>query len=256
MSRILVIDDEKNIRNMVRLALEKAGHQVETADTGLSGLLRFGEGDGWDLVLIDQRMPGGEGRQVIPELIRRDPGARVVMMSAFATVELAAEVIQAGVKDFLRKPFTTEILRSAVDKALSRPKTQLHHEHEENQTSAAEPLITYFVNGFQYWSITDESIWPAGIEIGRAFLVRNSTMESARCVVGITPHVREQIKLDIDKDFPENSSLWTTVCGLGLSNFLWQKAQLPPPVLPIFELTMGQLRTIKIIAGIEPFLEF
>ena len=99
MAHILVIDDEKNIRNLVRRALERCGHEVATADSGAMGLARYDDGAHWNLVLIDQRMPGPEGRLVVREILRRRPQARVVMMSAFASVCLASEVIGAGVRD-------------------------------------------------------------------------------------------------------------------------------------------------------------
>src|SRR5476651_132279 len=114
MARILVIDDENNIRLMVRIALHAAGHAVETAADGTDGLAKFGDGSAWDVVLLDQRMPDIEGLDVLREIRRRDPAARVVMITAFGTVDLTTNVMQAGALDFLRKPFTTEVLRAAV----------------------------------------------------------------------------------------------------------------------------------------------
>ena len=64
MARILIVDDENNIRMMVRLALQHVGHTVETAADGAEGLQKFGNGSNFDLVLLDQRMPGLEGLDV------------------------------------------------------------------------------------------------------------------------------------------------------------------------------------------------
>ena len=80
MARILVVDDEANIRTMVRIALEKAGHTVEQAADGPEGIERFRDGADWDVVLLDQRMPGMEGLEVLREMRNRDPLARVVMI--------------------------------------------------------------------------------------------------------------------------------------------------------------------------------
>ena len=120
MARILLIDDEANIRMMVKMALEQKKHSVETAADGPDGLIKFGTGTGWDLVLLDHRMPGMDGIDVLHELRRRDPKCRVVMITAFGTFQLARTAIEAGATDFLRKPFTIETLRDFVAAALDR----------------------------------------------------------------------------------------------------------------------------------------
>jgi DNA-binding NtrC family response regulator len=120
MARILIIDDESNIRMMLRLALQHVGHTVETAADGPEGLEKFGEGGAaWDVALLDQRMPGMEGLEVLREMRRRDPDARIIMITAFGTIDLAEEALQAGATDFLRKPFTVDTLRGAVQAALT-----------------------------------------------------------------------------------------------------------------------------------------
>src|SRR5690348_6719317 len=101
MARILVIDDDKNLRNMIRRTLASAGHEVEVAQNGVEGLARFGDGVSWGLTLVDQRMPGLEGIDVIWRARQRDPAARMVMMTAFDTVQLAGEALATGASDFL-----------------------------------------------------------------------------------------------------------------------------------------------------------
>jgi two-component system response regulator AtoC len=118
MSQILVIDDTKNIRKMIKLTLAQVGYDIAEAEDGSQGLERFGNGAGWDLTLIDQRMPTMEGIEVVREARRRDPAARLIMMTAFASSELAAQVLRLGALDFLRKPFSTANLRGAVQTAL------------------------------------------------------------------------------------------------------------------------------------------
>ena len=111
MAKILIVDDESNIRMMLRLALEHVGHTVGLAADGAEGLEKFGGGADWDLVLLDHRMPGIEGIDVLREIRARKPDARVVMITAFGTVDLASEALRLGATDFLRKPFTVELLR-------------------------------------------------------------------------------------------------------------------------------------------------
>ena len=83
MARILLIDDEKNIRLMVRTALVHVGHEVDTAADGPEGLEKFGRGQSWDLVLLDHRMPGMEG------LGMGMPGMMPGMMPGFGGVDPA-----------------------------------------------------------------------------------------------------------------------------------------------------------------------
>ena len=78
MAQILVIDDEANIRTMIRLALQHAGHSVTAAAEGQDGLEKFGDGSEWDLVLVDQRMPGLQGLDVLRDMLARAPETRAM----------------------------------------------------------------------------------------------------------------------------------------------------------------------------------
>ena len=104
---------------MMRLTLEAAGYQVDEAATGEEGLARFGDGSDYAAVLLDQKMPGMDGLQTLKQLKARVPDACVVMVTAFASIELAVDAMKLGATDFLRKPMTPEVLRSAVSAALA-----------------------------------------------------------------------------------------------------------------------------------------
>ena len=123
--RLLIIDDEPNIRTMMKLALEHSGYTVDDAADGESGLVKFGDGAFYSLVLLDQRLPGLSGLDVLKTIFDRDKDARVIVVTAFGTIDFALEALQAGASDFLRKPFTAETLRTAVRSVLDRP-FQLH----------------------------------------------------------------------------------------------------------------------------------
>jgi DNA-binding response OmpR family regulator len=117
---LLIIDDEPHIRQMMRLTLEAAGYQVDEAATGEDGLARFGDGSGYAAILLDQKMPGIDGLQTLGRLKQRAPEVCVIMVTAFASIELAVDAMKLGATDFLRKPMTPETLRSAVAAALTR----------------------------------------------------------------------------------------------------------------------------------------
>jgi DNA-binding response OmpR family regulator len=142
---LLIIDDEPHIRQMMRLTLETAGYQVDEAATGEDGLARFADGGGYGAILLDQKMPGIDGLQTLVRLKQRAPDVCVIMVTAFASIELAVDAIKLGATDFLRKPMTPETLRSAVAAALTRrPPAPI------KPTGRPTPRIdTLILNGFR-----------------------------------------------------------------------------------------------------------
>lgn len=118
-ARILVIDDEANIRETLRLALETEGYVVETAADGPEGLGKFGTGEGWDLVLLDQRMPALEGTEVLRRLYDTNHSVPVILLTAYGSINLTAEVLGAGARAFLTKPITPAQLRDVVGRILA-----------------------------------------------------------------------------------------------------------------------------------------
>ena len=118
--RVLIIDDEENIRQMIRLTLEAAAYEVAEAKDGIEAFAILGGDPAWNVVLLDQRLPLMEGTEVLRRIKVLAPSARVVMMTAFASVELAVEAMKLGATDFLRKPMTPEVVRNSVAAALAR----------------------------------------------------------------------------------------------------------------------------------------
>lgn len=224
-ARILVIDDETNIRTMIRLALQHVGYEVETASDGPEGLLKFGQGEGWDLVLLDQRMPGMAGVDVLKEIYKRNSSARVILITAFGTIDLAIEAIQSGASDFLRKPFTADTLRGAVRNALSR----------EVQRMSAVPVDLVCrefsrtaINGYSFEALEtyrDEDT----LEIVSHFEVTGADLKANKVTIVLPVYVTELVKAHFDADtLPYGNRLWQAMCEETLANYLWQNAELPP----------------------------
>jgi DNA-binding NtrC family response regulator len=117
--RVLIIDDHKNMRQMARLALEASGYEVGEAESGMETFALLWHDDTWDAILLDQKLPGLVGTDILTRLKVMAPAARVIMVTAFASVELAAQAMKLGAADFIRKPMTPELLRSAVAAALA-----------------------------------------------------------------------------------------------------------------------------------------
>jgi DNA-binding response OmpR family regulator len=117
--KILVIDDEPHVRQLMRLTLEAAGYQVDEAANGEEGLARFRDASDYDAVVLDQKLPGINGLDTLRRFRHRKPDACVIVVTAFASIELAVDAMKLGAVDFIRKPMTPETLRHAVAAALA-----------------------------------------------------------------------------------------------------------------------------------------
>jgi len=121
---ILVIDDELGIREGCRRALVPQGFTVETAATMQEGLRKIRESD-FDLVLLDVMLPDGRGIDLLSPIREKDPDTVSVIITGYATVELAVEAIKQGAYDFISKPFTTDLLLMTVNQGLERRRLSL-----------------------------------------------------------------------------------------------------------------------------------
>jgi two-component system sensor histidine kinase/response regulator len=121
---ILVIDDEEGIREGCRRALEPEGFAIDTAATIREGRRKIQEGD-FDLVLLDVMMPDGRGIDLLPAIQEKDPDLVSVIITGYATVELAVEAIKRGAYDFISKPFTSDLLLMTVNQGLERRRLSL-----------------------------------------------------------------------------------------------------------------------------------
>jgi DNA-binding response OmpR family regulator len=124
LGRILVIDDELGIREGCRRTLEPEGYTVDTASTGYEGLRRVKE-EPFDLVLLDVVMPDVRGIELLGPIHEQDPDIVCVIVTGYATVELAVQAIKAGAYDFLSKPFSSDLLLLAVRQGLERRQLSL-----------------------------------------------------------------------------------------------------------------------------------
>ena len=122
--KILVVDDEPGIREGCRRALRPHGYHVDTAENGEQGLQKVML-DGFDLVLIDVMMPGLSGIELISRIYQIDPEIICIIITGYATVELAVAAIKQGAYDFLTKPFTTDDLLMTVNQGLERRRLSL-----------------------------------------------------------------------------------------------------------------------------------
>ncbi|MEA2680813.1 MAG: two-component system, NtrC family, response regulator AlgB [Candidatus Binataceae bacterium] len=118
MAKLLIVDDEKNIRSHLVTFFEGAGHQVKTAETGQQALALLTVDRSFDLMLTDYRMAEMNGLELLQETHREAPNLAVILMTAYATVENAVAAMKAGAYDYLTKPFTLDQVEHVVDRAL------------------------------------------------------------------------------------------------------------------------------------------
>lgn len=135
---ILIVDDEKTVRDSTRIALEMDDHYVEAVSDGTIAMIRLKEED-FDLVLIDLNLGEESALDSIPEIQKRHPRTAVVVFTADATISTAVQAIQAGAMDYLEKPFTPEKLRSVVGRARQWRQLQERIEELETEISTQSP---------------------------------------------------------------------------------------------------------------------
>jgi DNA-binding response OmpR family regulator len=223
--RILIIDDEENIRRVIRLALGAAGYEVGEAGDGLRGLEAYNDGSNWDAVLLDQKMPGMDGLETLRELRKCQPDAVVIMMTAYASIELAVDAMKLGATDFVRKPMTPEILRNAVAAALSvnRPISKANPP-DPPQVAGKPNIQTITMNGFTVFDSEDPPREPDE----RRFTVKTPSGTEHQVLVKIDEEAVGYVERMTRRRLGPESSFWTSQAYRLLTDYLWTEGKVPP----------------------------
>lgn len=116
-ARILVVDDEEIVRISCERILVPAGFHVDVTPDGRKALQMLDQNK-YDLVLTDLKMPHMDGMEVLAEIKKRLPDARVIIITGYSTIEIAVKAIKMGAYNYIEKPFNPEVLISAVKEAL------------------------------------------------------------------------------------------------------------------------------------------
>lgn len=141
-NRILLVDDEKNLLDMLSVFLRKEGYAVVTAENGKKGI-ECAETDRFDYVFCDLKMPEMDGLQFLEEIKSRGIDSTIIMMSAFATVDTAVKAMKMGAYDFISKPFKLDEILCILDKAAERMQLQ-----KENRQLRQKVLALVNERGF------------------------------------------------------------------------------------------------------------
>ena len=139
--RVLVVDDERNIRATVGMCLEAEGCVVREAASGEAALeaLRLGS---FDLAFVDLRLGAESGMDLLPRLLAERPGLDVVVITAYATFETAVEAVKRGAADYLPKPFTPAQIRQMVERVVARRTLAARLSELEERLGEAAPEAT------------------------------------------------------------------------------------------------------------------
>ncbi|HSB29176.1 MAG TPA: response regulator [Pyrinomonadaceae bacterium] len=240
--RILIVDDEEHIRRMIRITLEAGGYEVAEAADGQTGLELYGDGLSWDLVLLDQRMPGMDGLETLSKIKQVDPGARVIMATAYASIELAVDAMKLGASDFVRKPMTPEVLRNAVVAALKKSRTTFVRDDSGERTqsdSSALRIQTITMNGFTILDPEPDD-WKLSGE--RRFTVVSPSGTRHDILVEIEGDVVGYVERLTHRRLSSESSFWTEAARRLLGDYLWNNGNVPP----MRKLTLTQISRDKL----------
>jgi DNA-binding NtrC family response regulator len=115
--KVLIVDDEKNMCRAISSALSKTACAIETCYTGFEALEKA-QSNNYDLILLDYKMPGMDGLEVLKEIKALSPELIVIIMTAYATIDSAVQAMKMGAYDYVLKPFEAEEIRLYVDRAL------------------------------------------------------------------------------------------------------------------------------------------
>ncbi len=141
--RVLIVDDDESLRESLELVLAAEGFEVVTAADASGALSRL-EASTFDVVLCDVRMPGMNGIELLPQLVRRVPQSTVIMMSAFGTDELALEAMKLGAYDYLTKPFRPAEVVLTIRKARERERLRRANQalrREVQRATGDRPIV-------------------------------------------------------------------------------------------------------------------
>jgi CheY-like chemotaxis protein len=224
---VLIIDDEDHVRQMMRLALETSGYEVGEAKDGPEGLSVYGDGSAWNAVVLDQRMPGMDGLETLQKLRGANPSARIIMATAYASIELAVDAMKLGASDFVRKPLTPEALRNAVAAALAK-QIAASTVAEDSAAAIAEPpgvVKTITLNGF---SILDEGDEKSKVPNERRFVVVGPEGNKEEVLVLIDEEPVAYVERMTRRRLPPESSFWTAQARDLLGDYLWSEGKTPP----------------------------
>jgi DNA-binding response OmpR family regulator len=117
-AKTLIVDDEKAVRNSLQEILKIEDYQADSVGTGEEAL-QILENDGYDLVILDLKLPGIQGIEVLRQIQQRTPETKVIILTGYGSLETAIEALRAGAEDYIQKPYNVPEILTSVGQALT-----------------------------------------------------------------------------------------------------------------------------------------
>jgi len=140
--RVLIIDDERNMRHMLQVMLNKNGYIAEISTDGVEGLSLMEKAD-FDFILCDLKMPRMDGMTFLKEARARYPGKTFIMMSAYGSIDTALEAMKVGAYDYISKPFKTDEVLLTLKKAEERERLKVENLRLQDRIKQIEQKYSY-----------------------------------------------------------------------------------------------------------------
>lgn len=127
-AKLLIVDDDPTLLSFLQKLATGLGHRVDTASRGDNALKKLERGP-YDIVMTDVKLPGATGIDILREAKRTNDECQVVLMTAFATIDLAVEAMKHGASDFLQKPFAAELAEASLARVAERSEMRAEIEY-------------------------------------------------------------------------------------------------------------------------------
>lgn len=176
MKPVLIVEDEAIMREALSDWLRDEGYEVDTAEEGERALEKLRQQD-FGVVVLDLRLPGKDGIEVLRQATAQNPGVKGIIITAYPSVETAVEAMKIGAVDYVVKPFAPDALEKSIQEVLGPVQVEIRA--EETKAQAAEAPVVEEETADEIVAITEEEI-PTHMEQGKTYFKAGQFREALR----------------------------------------------------------------------------
>ena len=176
MKPVLIVEDETIMRESLRDWLKEEGYEVDTAESGEEALQKIGEKE-FGVAVLDLKLPGKDGLEVLREATAQNPKFKGVIMTAYPSVETAVEAMKIGAASYIVKPFAPDALEKAIEEILGPVQAEIKPEEPRVEAAAVEAEVIEEPQIEEVPTITEKEI-PAHFEQGQAYFQEGKYREA------------------------------------------------------------------------------